>query len=233
MDPAVSNLWIAFVGPALVFAVAVIDAAWRAVRAGAHRRIGRTLGPMLRGRVLVRSVVLLGLLGAVGAVAWPRLALMVPETPAEDTWTTAAHEHDHPGGCAAPIFTRCQNDAVCVGRAITLHYCGGCHDGDWFPLEGVAGTWRPMADGTYVFADEDYIRRALRRPREEVLLGGENIPMPPYRFDAVVEDAVIAYMLETGDWPMCEMPRQCEMPETVGPRVASMPAASGVPEPPR
>jgi cytochrome c oxidase subunit 2 len=72
-------------------------------------------------------------------------------------------------------------------------------------LEEIYGTQRPMRGGTLVKADEEYIRRSIRKPRADIREGWEPI-MPHFGPDKVSEEdlvKLVAYIksLKKGDTP--------------------------------
>lgn len=79
-----------------------------------------------------------------------------------------------------------ENRTACVGQELRrVLGCSACHgiDGEQTePAPNWAGLWmseRTLDDGTVVIADEDYIRRSLTTPRDQIVSGYSPI-MPAY-----------------------------------------------------
>ncbi len=78
--------------------------------------------------------------------------------------------------------------------------CPACHglDGEgksgpaWV---GLAGAERPLADGTIVIADTEYLRRSIVEPDAQQV-AGYTIKMPVNALDQSDVDAIVAYIQE-------------------------------------
>jgi len=62
------------------------------------------------------------------------------------------------------------------------------------PLDGVAGSPRPLAGGESVTADADYLRAAVAEPDEALVAGYAPGIMPAYAFEPAEMEALIAYL---------------------------------------
>ena len=82
--------------------------------------------------------------------------------------------------------------------------CGGCHAENsriHAPLlNGIYGKPVPLADGTMVVADEQYLRDSILLPNKQIAAGYEPI-MPAYQNHISEEDinALLAYLKSSGD----------------------------------
>jgi cytochrome c oxidase subunit 2 len=83
------------------------------------------------------------------------------------------------------------------GRKTFLRYrCISCHSADQRDhprapvLDDLFGRRVPLRDGRVVIADENYIKRAIREPGADIVMGWENI-MPPFPPDEVSEEEII------------------------------------------
>lgn len=83
------------------------------------------------------------------------------------------------------LSARAAADPPADEALLERHGCTACHSLDGAPhvgptLAGLAGRDRPLADGTTARADAAYLRAALLAPRQQVVRGWEDVPMPPY-----------------------------------------------------
>jgi cytochrome c oxidase subunit II len=76
----------------------------------------------------------------------------------------------------------------------------GCHSTDGTAkigptLKGIYGSTVPLADGTNVKADDEYLRESIVEPNEQVVKGFQPI-MPPFKGTLKPEEIadVIAYL---------------------------------------
>jgi cytochrome c oxidase subunit 2 len=80
-----------------------------------------------------------------------------------------------------------------------MNACAGCHyAGEGAPCPDLEGIWkskRPMADGTSVVADENYIRESILNPQAKVVMGYAPV-MPSFqgRIDEEGINQLIAYI---------------------------------------
>ena len=92
-------------------------------------------------------------------------------------------------------------DASSGGARLFLsQLCAACHQSGSSllapDLNGIFGTSRPLADGSQVTADEDYLRRSILQPQVEIVKG-YSAAMPPYGH--LTEDQIdqlVAYLKE-------------------------------------
>jgi cytochrome c oxidase subunit 2 len=63
-------------------------------------------------------------------------------------------------------------------------------------LAGIFGKPQPLADGTNVEADENYIRESILDPNQKIVAGYTNVQMPSFRTNFTDDqvEAVIAYI---------------------------------------
>jgi cytochrome c oxidase subunit II len=76
------------------------------------------------------------------------------------------------------------DDPVTVGEALYRRHCFGCHSIDGSSsvgptLAGLYGSEVPLADGTTVVADEEYLRESIVDPAAKIREGYPNV-MPPF-----------------------------------------------------
>ena len=92
-----------------------------------------------------------------------------------------------------------EHDA-CLGESLYDSFCVACHSVDGATRApapnwaGLFGRVRHFEDGTSAVADENYIRRSILQPQEQVVEGYGNINMPPFRLSDRQLDAIIAYI---------------------------------------
>ena len=53
---------------------------------------------------------------------------------------------------------------------------------------------RTLTDGAVALADADYLRRAIVRPQDDVVVGYEQMAMPAFNFSEAELDALLAYL---------------------------------------
>lgn len=80
--------------------------------------------------------------------------------------------------------------------------CAACHSvasapGIGPPLNDIAGTERPLVDGTTALADTSYLRAALLEPSEHISFGYE-ATMPTYQLSYPQVDALVDYLNHLG-----------------------------------
>ena len=80
--------------------------------------------------------------------------------------------------------------------------CAACHSvagapGIGPPLDTIAATERPLADGTTALADTSYLRAALLEPSEHITRGYEPV-MPVYQLSYPQVDALVDYLNHLG-----------------------------------
>lgn len=96
---------------------------------------------------------------------------------------------------------------IVAGRQLFLGTgCGACHmqgSASLAPdLHGVSGKPQPMADGSVVIADADYLREAILTPHLKIVKGYPAV-MPAYagQFSAAQIDSLVAYVQSIGSNP--------------------------------
>ena len=95
--------------------------------------------------------------------------------------------------------------------------CTACHSvgsegsaSDGPNLGNVVGTMQPLADGTEVMADADYLRTSIREPQAQIVRGYGSVAMPPFNLAEGQLDAVISYLAhESSQGASIEVPRHC------------------------
>lgn len=104
--------------------------------------------------------------------------------------------------CAADTNSSLSPEAQEGERIVRSTGCVGCHGRDGRGEGGIAPTWVGLPDseielddGSFVVADEDYLRRAIVDPGVEIHVGGNSV-MPGNDLDADEIDAVIAFVRE-------------------------------------
>lgn len=96
------------------------------------------------------------------------------------------------------ILAACSDDPAVKGAALAQDIgCFACHadtSNDLAPtLHGLWGTEVPLADGTTVVADSDYVRRSIVNPPADVVAGWEpRMPFFPLNEDEV--DLLVEYV---------------------------------------
>lgn len=103
--------------------------------------------------------------------AWMRGELVVMAPHAYDAWLGRRE------GAAQPL--------AAAGRELFERYdCVACHETHLRhrapPLVGLYGRPVVLADGAIVRADDDYVRRSILHPSEQVVAGYDGSVMPPY-----------------------------------------------------
>jgi cytochrome c oxidase subunit II len=112
------------------------------------------------------------------------------------------------GGCAGFVpfgdddsapATGTDGEPAEVGEALYNRHCFGCHTTDGSPgvgptFEGLYMSEVPLADGTTVVADEEYLHEAIVNPASQIREGYPNV-MPPFgNLDDAEIDALIAFI---------------------------------------
>jgi cytochrome c oxidase subunit 2 len=96
--------------------------------------------------------------------------------------------------------------AAAAGRTVTIKRgCASCHGADGSggvgpKFVGLYGSQVPLADGSTVVADEDYLRRSIRDPGVQ-RVQGYAVNMPANDLDDDDIEAVLAYIRELGPTP--------------------------------
>lgn len=92
-----------------------------------------------------------------------------------------------------------------AGRALFERYeCVACHETHQRrpapPLVGLHGDGVALADGSVVTADDDYVRRSILRPGEQVVAGYDGASMPAYAGLVTEEELflLVAYVRSLG-----------------------------------
>ena len=98
-----------------------------------------------------------------------------------------------------------QPPAVWGEKLYSQRGCAGCHSVDGSKrvgpsFKGTYGSVRPLADGTTVKADENYINRSILYPKEKVVAGYPPV-MPSYQGQLSPDDidSIIAYLKTLSD----------------------------------